>query len=360
MSCSKTLLVDVYSRRNPHLTKRVYAIVDEQSNSSLVTSEPADDLGADGRLEKYFLSTCNGEKEEKYGRRVAGITVRSLGGAEFAVPTLTECDTIPQDKREIPTPDMARSFPHLKAIAHKIPPINETAKTHLLLGRDAPELLKVREFRNGKKKGAPWAQRLALGWTISGQMCLDFASGPAHVLTRLTSLSTVTEKEPETGSRIYELVPCPNQIKVTDPLFERATDDIFRKTRGDNEPGLSCEDRKFLEIMDRGIHKNSRGNWEMPLPFRNERQTMPNNRVQAMQRLQGLLKTFARKPEMKADYLEFMGKIIDKGHASAIPSEEVPPPPGRSWYLRHLQLITIQSTPFALYLIPVASLKEFH
>ena len=274
------------------------------------------------------------EKEEKYGRRVAGITVRSLSGAEFAVPTLNECDTIPQDKGEIPSPDMARSSPHLKAIAHEIPPINETAKIHLLLGRDAPELLKVREFRNGPK-GAPWAQRLALGWTISGQMCLDFASGPAHVLTRLTSLSTVTEKEPETGSRIYELVPCPNQIKVTDPLFERATDDIFRKTRGDNEPGLSCEDRKFLEIMDRGIHKNSKGNWEMPLPFRNERQTMPNNRVQAMQRLQGLLKTFARKPEMKADYLEFMGKIIDKGHASAIPSEEVPPPPGRSWYLPH-------------------------
>ena len=164
-------------------------------------------------------------------------------------------------------------------------------------------------------------------------MCLDFTSGPAHVLTRLTSLSNVTEKEPETESRIYELVPCPNQIKVTDPLLERATDNIFRKTRGDNEPGLSCKDRKFLEVMDRGIHKNSKGHWEMPLPFRNECQTMPNNRVQATQRLQGLLKTFARKPEMKADYLEFMGKIIDKGHASAIPSEEVPPPPGRSWYL---------------------------
>ena len=193
--------MDVYSRRNPHLAKRVYAIVDGQSNSSLITSELADDLGADGPLQKYFLSTCSGEKEEKYGRRVAGITVRSLSGAEFAAPTLTECDTIPQDKSEIPTPDIARSFPHLKAIAHEIPPINETAKIHLLLGRDAPELLKVREFRNGPK-GAPWAQRLALGWTISGQMCLDFAS-----------LSTVTEKEPDTGSRIYELVPCPNLIE---------------------------------------------------------------------------------------------------------------------------------------------------
>ena len=143
--------MDVYSRRNPHLAKRIYAIVDEQSKSSLVTSKLAEDLGADESLEKYFLLTCSSEKEEKYGRRVAGITVRSLNGAEFAVRTLTECDTIPQDKREIPNPDMARSFPHLKAIVHKIPPLDETAKIHLLLGRDAPELLKVREFRNG-----PW------------------------------------------------------------------------------------------------------------------------------------------------------------------------------------------------------------
>ena len=61
----KTLLVDVYSQCSPHLTKCVYAIVDEQSNSSLVTSELANDLGAGGPLEKYYLSTCSGEREER-------------------------------------------------------------------------------------------------------------------------------------------------------------------------------------------------------------------------------------------------------------------------------------------------------
>ena len=139
--------------------------------------------------------------------------MRSLSGSEFLLPTLTECDTIPQDKSEIPTPDMAKSFPHLIDIAQEIPSPNESAKIQLLIGQDAPELLKVREFRNGPR-GAPWAQQLALGWTISGQMCLDFPSGPAHVLTRLTSLSTATEKNRETGDGSYELVPCPNQFKV--------------------------------------------------------------------------------------------------------------------------------------------------
>ena len=79
-----------------------------------------------------------------------------------------------------------------------------------------------------------------------------------------------------------------------------------------------------------------------------------------MQRLQGLLKTFARKPEMKADYLEFMGKIIDKGHASAIPSKEIPLPPGRSWYLPHFATYHKKNAPFASYLTQVASLKESH
>ena len=334
LSCSKTLLVDIFNKRTPHITKRIYAIVDEQSNSSLITSELADDLGASGPLEKYFLSTCSGDREEKYGRRLTGVAVRSTNGVEFTLPTLTECDNIPQDKREIPTSAMARRFPHLSLIANEIPPLDDTADVHLLIGRDAPELLKVRESRNGPS-GAPWAQRLALGWTISGQLCLDFPSGPAHVLTRLTSLSTDTRRRQEGEGKCYELVPCPNQFKVTDPPLERAADGVFKTTRHDNEPSLSLEDRTFLEIMDKGIHKNASGNWEMPLPFRDEHQSMPNNRAQAMRRLQGLLKMFVRKPEMKTDYLEFMGKIIEKGHASPVPRDEVPPSAGRFWYLPH-------------------------
>jgi len=323
-------------------------------SSPLVTGELADYLGASGPPEKYFLSTCSGEKEEKHGRRVPGITVRSLSGPEFPLPTLTECDTIPQDKSEIPTPDMAKSFPHLIDIAHEIPSLDESAKVQLLIGRDAPELLKVREFRNGPR-GAPWAQRLALGWTISGQMCLDFPSGPAHVLTRLTSLSAAAERIRETGDKNYELVPCPNQFKVEDPILEHVTDSIFKTTRSDNEPSLSREDRLFLEIIEAGIHKNESGNWEMPLPFRDKFQTMPKNRVQAMQRLQGLLKTFARKPKMRADCLEFMGKIIEKGHASQIPLVEAPPPPGRSWYLPHFA--TYHNTKHAIRVVFDSSIE---
>ena len=163
-------------REKLHAFRRVYPIIDEHSNSSLVSTELADELEADGPEEKYFLTTCSGTKETKYGRRVTDV-VQSVSGAAADLPTLIECGNIPQEKREIPTPEMAKRFPHLQEIANEIPPLDGTANIHILIRRDAPELLKVREFRNGPK-GTPWAQKLSLGWTIIGQMCLDLVGGP--------------------------------------------------------------------------------------------------------------------------------------------------------------------------------------
>ena len=74
-------------------------------------------VGADGPREKYYLSTCTSEHETKYGRRVPGVYIRSLNGIKLDLPTLVEWESIPRDKREIPTPETAARFPHLKQIA---------------------------------------------------------------------------------------------------------------------------------------------------------------------------------------------------------------------------------------------------
>ncbi|KAK3743580.1 hypothetical protein QZH41_001384 [Actinostola sp. cb2023] len=348
VSCSKIVLVDVSVKARQNTSKRVYAIIDDQSNTSLISSELADALGADGPTEKYLLSTCSSSDQVKYGRRVSGLIVRSIqNGNESELPTLVECDGIPEDKTEIPTPELARRFAHLRDIADEIPPADSSASIHILLGRDAPELLKVRAFKNGPR-GAPWAQKLLLGWTVSGQACLDHVNGPVHIQARQTKVSGEKEKsmnviqtgnqgEPSPDGEEYDIIPCPNKIKLTDSLTQRYTeslkDDVFHTERSDNEVSLSCEDRKFLEIMEDGIHKNDSGNWEMPLPFRRQDVSMPNNRTQAEHRLNSLLKTLRRKPQMEKDYVEFMEKIIHKGHASPVP--EVNASAGQVWYLPH-------------------------
>ena len=85
---------------------------------------------------------------------------------------------------------------------------------------------------------------------------------------------------------------------------------------------MSWEDRYFLEIMEKGIHKNDVGNWEMPLPFRSPKVTMPTNRKQALDRFHSLQRTFKKKPRLERDYVEFMGKMIDRGHAVPLPPGE--------------------------------------
>ena len=62
---------------------------------------------------------------------------------------------------------------------------------------------------------------------------------------------------------------------------------------------------------------------------------MPNNRSQAENRLQGLIKTLKRKPDMKNHYSEFMSKIIEKGHASSVLLNELHAPNGRLFYFSH-------------------------
>ena len=117
----------------------------------MISPELVDELGIDGPKEKYLLSTCSGSKETKFGRRITSIR----GGKPLKLPTLIECNNIPEDKREIPTPEIAKQFNNLRDISEEIPPFDNEAKIQLLIGRNTPELLKVKSFRNGPN-GTPW------------------------------------------------------------------------------------------------------------------------------------------------------------------------------------------------------------
>ncbi|CAB3985600.1 Hypothetical predicted protein [Paramuricea clavata] len=262
LSCSKILLVDAYAEDRPENAHRVYALMDDQSNASMISPELADLLDIDSPKQKYLLTTCSGAKETKYSWRESGLFVKSMCGRIAKLPNLVECE-----HKALPPPRGSK----------EIPPLDQEAKVGILIGRDVPELLKVRAFRNGPK-GAPWAQKLAPRmdgvWSnVSGQ-----------------SWRTIKDEIKEQS--------------------EKTKSDVYRTTPEDNEIGLSWEDRQFLHIMEKEIHKNESGNWEMPLPFRSLNVMMPNNQEQAMSRLQSLLRTFERKPQMEKDYLEFLGKLV--------------------------------------------------
>lgn len=113
-SCGKIVLVNVYPIGQPKKSIRVYAILDDQSNKSLGSSELFDRLGITTDSITYKLISCAGNTL-KSGRRANGLVVESLDHENrMDLPILIECDDIPDERSEIPTPEIASSYVHLR------------------------------------------------------------------------------------------------------------------------------------------------------------------------------------------------------------------------------------------------------
>ncbi|XP_041421550.1 uncharacterized protein LOC121394461 [Xenopus laevis] len=187
-SCSKICLVSVYPTGQKDRAIKLYAILDDQSNRSLVRSEFFEIFGSKGQQFPYSLRTCAGVINTS-GRRAQGFELQSLDGkATIPLPTLIECNEIPNDRTEIPTPEVALHHKHLKSLASEIPKLDPSASILMLLGRDIIRVHKVRQQINGPHN-APYAHRLDTGWVIVGNVCLKGVHRPdlVHCLYTRTS-----------------------------------------------------------------------------------------------------------------------------------------------------------------------------
>nr|XP_055053759.1 uncharacterized protein LOC129438884 [Misgurnus anguillicaudatus] len=305
-SCSKICLVNVYPKGEPQNKQKVYAIIDDQSNKSLARSAFFEMFNVADNTAPYTLRTCAGITEAE-GRRAEGFMSR---------------DSYPRVCKK-----------HLKSVASKIPCLDPNAKILLLLGRDLIQAHKVLEQCNGPQH-APFAQRLALGWVIIGDVCLNGAHKPSSVDVLKTHILG--------NGRPSYMSPCPNSMHVKDffnihnepqksstlnpeqrsllmhnecPIGES----VFRCTKNVDKPAPSMDDLAFLKIMERELHQDETNSWVAPLPFRSPRQRLPNNKVQANNRLMLLTRKLKKQPVVKEHFVDFMHKIFENEHAELAP-----------------------------------------
>lgn len=293
-SCSKICLVKVFPSGQREKAVKAYAILDDQSNRSLARSYFFNHFNIGGPSSPYSLNTCSGVVSTS-GRRAAGYQVESVDGKIcLDLPALIECDAIPNDRSEIPTPEAASHHAHLQAISHQIPALDPHTPIMLLLGRDIIRVHKVREQINGPHD-SPYTQRLDLGWVIIGTVCL----GGLHAPTTVNCLYTSTLE----SGRPSLFQPCPNRFTVKEKynamphpeIFEPPIGNrdglgcsVFQRTNMDESVALSFEDKAFLSLMDQEFCKDGTNSWVAPLPFKAQRQRLPNNRTQALNRLLSL------------------------------------------------------------------------
>ena len=169
----------------------------------------------------------------------------------------------------------------------------------------------------------PYAQQLKLGWVIVGETCLDRQHKSSHLSVMRTHVLP--------SGRPSTLQPCENQFKVKEQLSRNGEMgvpckpahtlefNVFERTKDDDKPGMSHEDKQFLKQMNSEFKRDSTGSWVAPLPFRSPRQSLPNNREQAVQRAKYLDSSLRRNPTKREHMVEFMQKILDNNHAEVAP-----------------------------------------
>ena len=99
---------------------------------------------------------------------------------------------------------------------------------------------------------------------------------------------------------------------------------------GDMEE-ISKDDKVFLAIVEKGT-KRVDDHYEVPLPYRDGNLQLPNNKEQAIRRMQQLKKRFQKDLDFFNSYTKQIEELILKGYAKQSSSNSIR---GKTWYLLH-------------------------
>jgi hypothetical protein len=223
-------------------------------------------------------------------RKFRNLTVRGFDSSiRITLPTVYSREFIPADESHIPSPETARSWPHLKAIAQHIPAI-QACEIGLLIGYDCSQALAPKTCIAGTGN-QPYAVKTDLGWSIVGRTSQQQDSFDAIGTTYKLVTKTVpddlqlTKDKLESNIVLPDVSPEVHYVCITTvkertfrPLDAAKLLEVdFNENSANGISSHSQNDLRFLEIISTGIRQQEDGHYVMPLPFKNEKPLLPNN-----------------------------------------------------------------------------------
>ena len=177
----RIVLVDLFHKANPEKQIKVYALLDDASDTTFVTTQVQEKLGIEGVQTSLNLSTMLG-REVLEVERIDGLMVQGLDGrVQVELPKAYARESIPSRRDQIPTPEVADKWPRLQKIRDKIPPYEKDAEIGLLIGCNCPKAIKPKEVIHGAREN-PYAVRTLLGWSIVGPVATSHSCLEDHSL----------------------------------------------------------------------------------------------------------------------------------------------------------------------------------
>ncbi|XP_059091086.1 uncharacterized protein LOC131886703 [Tigriopus californicus] len=249
------------------------------------------------------MSSTNQRVETK---AVHGLEILDLDENErICLPTTYARKELPVSCSDIITEEDLKGWPHLS----DVPLCLIQAEVGLMIGANVPEAIKPLKVVSGPPTG-PYASQHRLGWAING---------------------------PLSRKRVGDVIQC-NRTKVDLEEINikiRHMYDAEFQDSGLDSRGPSVDDTKWLKRVENSIRTDERGHYEIALPFRDTTPSFPNNRKQALQRLESIGKRMQRDQDYRKDYSAFMQTMLDSDFAEPVPLSELKPKIGQVWYIIH-------------------------
>nr|XP_054604914.1 uncharacterized protein LOC107372912 [Nothobranchius furzeri] len=331
---SSVIPVYVSTVDEPEKERLVYALLDTQSDTTFILKNTAESLNTKFEPVQLKISTMTSKTRIVSSHKLKDLQVRGMNSdVRIKLPTTYTRSYIPANRSHIPTNITAESWPHLSHLSEEMAPKLD-CEVGLLIGYNCPQALLPLEVISGKRD-QPFAQKSLLGWSIIGysnsENDYEDEIGVSHHVIVKQVLPAVelthklkTEVHFVSRNKVKEVIIPADIIKVLEMDFvERSVE---------KEP-VSQEDLLFLTKMKDGIKLKQNGHFEMPLPFKQEKPKLPNNKLCAELRLKCLERRLRKDEHYFKDYVAFMHDIIIRGDAEKVPEAELKNQP--AWYIPH-------------------------
>ena len=286
----------------------VYALLDEASDTTFVKTTITEKLGVRGIDTQLILSTTLGREEIPVSKEEGLIVQRIDRRVQVELQRTFTRDQIPSRRDQIPRPEIADKWPHLRRISDSILPYQEDLEIDLLIGCNCPKAIKPKEVILGKGDD-PYALRSILGWGIIGPVGIPATD--SRDKDGISTCNRILAREIGTGSssNLSFVLQSQTKEKLIPVMVQRMFEQDFSE-RTVNLQGLSSEDRRFLSIAEEGIRHLENGHYELPLPIKKPDIQLPNNRELALRRLNQLKRRLMSDERYRQDYLAFMDKMF--------------------------------------------------
>ena len=333
------MLTDVTLDGYPDKSLRIYTILDEQSNATLLGKHVLEYFGASFPAVHFDITTADASNISRFkGSLVSGLNVTGvLTDNSIPLHDVLTIDNLSDSRSQVATPEMAALHEHVIPFVDKFPPFDPAARVSLLIGTNNPRAL---ETNVPLPRQHPLIHDTSLGYALVGPVSVPLAQSdrPFPLDTHhntVPPILTVSNIAVHTDT----LHSCTDSAALT-PVPEG---NVFEQRPDDDTIGTSHENKLFIDLMDEQVDILPGGNIELPLPLRPNFE-LPDNKSAIYMRSKNTIASIKRDPTKTDKCRAAMQKNLDHNFVEEIPPNERSSDTKKCFYIPVFPVV--QSKPF--------------